>query len=163
EATLPDALSGGTAGPAPGVAIPDVSFAEALAEDLELAAPDLEPATLPEEDEPAPDAPETLILAIETSCDETSAAVLRGDRTILRRRSRSSCPAATPCSCTCSTTACTRSSVRRWTTPPERPSTRWLATWVSATREAPWSTSSPPPATRRPYPSRGPCATRGTT
>jgi len=80
---LPDALSGGTAGPAPGVAIPDVSFAEALAEDLELAAPDLEPATLPEEDEPAPDAPETLILAIETSCDETSAAVLRGDRTIL--------------------------------------------------------------------------------
>ena len=61
----------------------DVSFAEPLDEELELTTAGLEPATLPDRKETVPNSPETLILAIETSCDETSAAVLRGDRTIL--------------------------------------------------------------------------------
>jgi N6-L-threonylcarbamoyladenine synthase len=63
--------------------IPDVSFAEPLVEELELTAGGLEAGTLPDPKETVPDSPATLILAIETSCDETSAAVLRGDRTIL--------------------------------------------------------------------------------
>jgi N6-L-threonylcarbamoyladenine synthase len=73
-----------SAGPARStLSVPDVSFAEPLVDELELTAGGLEPATLPESKETVPDSPETLILGIETSCDETSAAVLRGDRTIL--------------------------------------------------------------------------------
>jgi N6-L-threonylcarbamoyladenine synthase len=60
-----------------------VSFERALEEQLNLASPVLDPAPLPEERPPEEDAPETLLLGIETSCDETSVAVLRGDRTIL--------------------------------------------------------------------------------
>ena len=63
--------------------VPDVSFAEPLPESLGFDADALDPETLPEERSIDHDAPETLLLAIETSCDETSAAVLRGDRTIL--------------------------------------------------------------------------------
>ena len=73
-----------TSGPAPStLSVPDVSFAEPLVDELELTTAGLEPATLPRRKETVPNSPETLILAIETSCDETSAAVLRGDRTIL--------------------------------------------------------------------------------
>ena len=84
DPSLPDpCLAEPRSGPAPStLAIPDVSFAS-LPDDLEIAAPSLEPGTVPELDELEPDAPETLILAIETSCDETSAAVLRGERHIL--------------------------------------------------------------------------------
>ena len=73
-----------TSGPAPStLSVPDVSFAEPLVDELELTTAGLEPATLPRRKETVPNSPETLVLAIETSCDETSAAVLRGDRTIL--------------------------------------------------------------------------------
>jgi N6-L-threonylcarbamoyladenine synthase len=73
-----------TAGPANStLSVPDVSFAEPLVDELELTAGGLEPGTLPESKETVPDAPETLILGIETSCDETSVAVLRGDKNIL--------------------------------------------------------------------------------
>jgi len=63
--------------------VPDVSFAEPLPETLSFDDGALDPETLPEERSIDHDAPETLLLAIETSCDETSAAVLRGNRTIL--------------------------------------------------------------------------------
>ncbi|GAC1362504.1 MAG: tRNA (adenosine(37)-N6)-threonylcarbamoyltransferase complex transferase subunit TsaD [Actinomycetota bacterium] len=61
----------------------EVSFDEALAEAMDLATDDMEAEALPEERKIASATPETLVLAIETSCDETSVAVLRGERTIL--------------------------------------------------------------------------------
>lgn len=77
---MPEPVSGRVPGT---LSVPDVSFAEPMVDELELTAAGLEPATLPHRRETDSDAPETLILAIETSCDETSTAVLRGDRTIL--------------------------------------------------------------------------------
>ena len=59
--------------------------------------------------------------------------------------------------------AATGCSARPSTTPPARPTTRWPATWVSATRAARPSTASPPTATRRPSPSPGRCSTTAST
>lgn len=61
----------------------EVPFPDLLTKELGALPADLEVASLPETRQMASDVPETLILAIETSCDETSASVLRGERNIL--------------------------------------------------------------------------------
>ena len=63
--------------------IVEVPFPEMLTAELEALPADLEAAAMPEMRQLASNAPESLILAIETSCDETSTSVLRGERTIL--------------------------------------------------------------------------------
>jgi N6-L-threonylcarbamoyladenine synthase len=61
----------------------EVSFEQALTDELELSPGDMEAQARPEPRRLGSDTSQSLVLGIETSCDETSVAVLRGERTIL--------------------------------------------------------------------------------